>query len=160
MAGLSNGVKMQIGLASDHGGFELKEAVKAFLKSIGADPIDLGTFSEDSVDYPDFAAQVAEKVSTGRFERGILICGTGIGMSIAANKFRGVRAALVNDLYSSRFSREHTDANILVMGGRVVGKDVAKEIVRIWLETPFAGGRHQRRLEKIEALEKKNFKSD
>ena len=151
---------MQIGLASDHGGFELKEAVKAYLKSIGAEPIDLGTFSEDSVDYPDFAAQVAEKVSTGRFERGILICGTGIGMSIAANKFRGVRAALVNDLYSSRFSREHTDANILVMGGRVVGKDVAKEIVRIWLETPFAGGRHQRRLEKIEALEKKNFKSD
>jgi ribose 5-phosphate isomerase B len=151
---------MQIGLASDHGGFELKEAVKAFLKSIGAEPIDLGTFSEDSVDYPEFAAQVAEKVSTGRFERGILICGTGIGMSIAANKFRGVRAALVNDLYSSRFSREHTDANILVMGGRVVGKDVAKEIVRIWLETPFAGGRHQRRLEKIEALEKKNFKSD
>jgi ribose 5-phosphate isomerase B len=151
---------MQIGLASDHGGFELKEAVKAFLKSIGAEPIDLGTFSEDSVDYPDFAAQVAEKVSTGRLERGILICGTGIGMSIAANKFRGVRAALVNDLYSSRFSREHTDANILVMGGRVVGKDVAKEIVRIWLETPFAGGRHQRRLEKIEELEKKNFKSD
>jgi ribose 5-phosphate isomerase B len=149
---------MQIGLASDHGGFELKEAVKAFLKSIGAEPIDLGTFSEDSVDYPDFAAQVAEKVSTGRFERGILICGTGIGMSIAANKFRGVRAALVNDLYSSRFSREHTDANILVMGGRVVGKDVAKEIVRIWLETPFAGGRHQRRLEKIEALERRNFK--
>jgi ribose 5-phosphate isomerase B len=149
---------MQIGLASDHGGFELKEAVKAFLKSIGAEPIDLGTFSEDSVDYPDFAAQVAEKVSTGRFERGILICGTGIGMSIAANKFRGVRAALVNDLYSSRFSREHTDANILVMGGRVVGKDVAKEIVRIWLETPFAGGRHQRRLEKIEAFEKENFK--
>ena len=149
---------MQIGLASDHGGFELKEAVKAFLKSIGAEPIDLGTFSEDSVDYPEFAAQVAEKVSTGRFERGILICGTGIGMSIAANKFRGVRAALVNDLYSSRFSREHTDANILVMGGRVVGKDVAKEIVRIWLETPFAGGRHQRRLEKIEALEKENFK--
>lgn len=149
---------MQIGLASDHGGFELKEAVKAFLKSIGAEPIDLGTFSEDSVDYPEFAAQVAEKVSTGRFERGILICGTGIGMSIAANKFRGVRAALVNDLYSSRFSREHTDANILVMGGRVVGKDVAKEIVRIWLETPFAGGRHRRRLEKIEALERENFK--
>ena len=149
---------MQIGLASDHGGFELKEAVKAFLKSIGVEPIDLGTFSEDSVDYPEFAAQVAEKVSTGRFEKGILICGTGIGMSIAANKFRGIRAALVNDLYSSRFSREHTDANILVMGGRVVGKDVAKEIVRIWLETPFAGGRHQRRLEKIEALEAKNFK--
>ena len=149
---------MQIGLASDHGGFELKEAVKGFLKSIGAETVDLGTFSEDSVDYPEFAAQLAERVSAGKLEKGILICGTGIGMSIVANKFRGVRAALVNDLYSSRFSREHTDANILVMGGRVVGKDVAKEIVRIWLETPFAGGRHQRRLEKIEALERENFK--
>jgi len=158
MAGLSNRVKMQIGLASDHGGFELKEAMKSFLKSIGAETVDLGTFSEDSVDYPEFAAQLAERVSAGELEKGILICGTGIGMSIVANKFRGVRAALVNDLYSSRFSREHTDANILVMGGRVVGKDVAKEIVRIWLETPFAGGRHQRRLEKIEALERENFK--
>jgi ribose 5-phosphate isomerase B len=149
---------MQIGLACDHGGFELKEELKAFLKSLGAEPIDMGTFTQDSVDYPDFGIPVAEKISRGELEKGILICGTGIGMSIVANKFRGVRAALVNDLYSSRFSREHTDANILVIGGRIVGKDLAKEIVRIWLQTPFAGGRHKRRLEKIEALEREKFK--
>lgn len=149
---------MKIGLACDHGGFELKEEIKAFLKSINQDLIDLGTFSEVPVDYPDYAMLVAEKVSRGELERGILICGTGIGMSIVANKFRGVRAALVNDLYSSRFSREHTNANVLILGGRIVGKGLAKEIVRIWLTTPFEGGRHQRRLEKIEAIEKKNFK--
>ena len=149
---------MQIGLACDHGGFELKEELKVFLKTLGADPIDLGTFSEDSVDYPDFGILVAEKVSRGELGKGILICGTGIGMSVVANKFRGVRAALVNDLYSSRFSREHTDANILVIGGRVVGRELAKEIVRVWLDTPFAGGRHQRRLDKIEMLEKEKFK--
>ena len=149
---------MQIGLACDHGGFELKEELKSFLRSIGTEPIDMGTFSEDSVDYPDFGILVAEKVSRGELGRGILICGTGIGMAIVANKFRGVRAALVNDLYSSRFSREHTDANILVIGGRVVGRELAKEIVRVWLDTPFAGGRHQRRLEKIEMLEKQKFK--
>ncbi|MEW6376510.1 MAG: ribose 5-phosphate isomerase B [Thermodesulfobacteriota bacterium] len=149
---------MQIWLACDHGGFEIKEEVKAFLKSIGVEPIDMGTFNEGSVDYPDFGVLVAEKVSMGDLEKGILICGTGIGMSIVANKFRGVRAALVNDLYSARFSREHIDANILVIGGRVVGKDLAKEIVRVWLDTPFAGGRHKRRLEKIEALEKEKFK--
>ncbi|MFB3884360.1 MAG: ribose 5-phosphate isomerase B [Thermodesulfobacteriota bacterium] len=150
---------MQIGLACDHGGFELKEELKAFLRSIHADPVDMGTFTEDSVDYPDFGIQVAEKVSRGELERGILICGTGIGMSILANKFPNVRATLVHDLYSCRCSREHNDSNILVLGGRVLGKDLAKEIVKVWLETPFAGGRHKRRLEKIEALEKKNFKA-
>jgi ribose 5-phosphate isomerase B len=149
---------MQIGLACDHGGFELKEELKTFLRSMGVDSIDMGTFSEDSVDYPDFGILVAEKVSRKELEKGILICGTGIGMSIVANKFPGVRAALANDLYSSRFSREHTDANILVIGGRIVGRDLAKEIVKIWLETPFAGGRHKRRLEKIEALEREKFK--
>jgi ribose 5-phosphate isomerase B len=149
---------MQIGLACDHGGFELKEELKAFLKSLGVEPIDMGTFNENSVDYPDFGVLVAEKVSRGELEKGILICGTGIGMSIVANKFRGVRAALVNDLYSSRCSREHNDANILIIGGRIVGKELAKEIVKVWLETPFAGGRHKRRLEKIEALEKERFK--
>ena len=149
---------MQIGLACDHGGFELKEEIKTFLRSIEVEPVDMGTFTEDSVDYPDFGVLVAEKVSRGELERGILICGTGIGMSIIANKFPGVRAALVNDLYSSRCSREHNDSNILVMGGRLLGRDLAKEIVRVWLETPFAGGRHKRRLEKIETLEKKNFK--
>jgi len=149
---------MQIGLACDHGGFELKEELKTFLRSIHIEPIDMGTFTEDSVDYADFGVLVAEKVSRGELEKGILICGTGIGMSIIANKFPRVRAALVNDLYSSRCSREHNDSNILVIGGRIVGRELAKEIVKVWLETPFAGGRHKRRLEKIEALEKEKFK--
>ena len=150
---------MQIGVACDHGGFELKEELKAFLKSLGAEPMDMGTFSEESVDYPDFGVLVAEKVSRGELKKGILICGTGIGMSMVANKFPGVRAALANDLYSSRCSREHNDANILIIGGRIVGKELAKEIVKVWLETPFAGGRHKRRLEKIEAIEKEMFKN-
>ncbi|RPJ02707.1 MAG: ribose 5-phosphate isomerase B [Deltaproteobacteria bacterium] len=148
---------MQIGIASDHGGFELKEELKTFLESMGADPIDMGCFNEESVDYPDFGILVAEKVSRGEFEKGILVCGTGIGMSIVANKFPGVRATLANDLFSSRLSREHNDSNILILGGRVVGQGLAKEIVKVWLVTPFAEGRHRRRLEKIEALEKKNF---
>ncbi len=149
---------MQIGLACDHGGFELKEELKAFLRSLSIEPIDMGPSSEDPVDYPDFGARVAEKVSQGELEKGILICGTGIGMSVVANKFPGVRAALANDLYSARCSREHNDSNILIIGGRIVGKGLAKEIVKIWLETSFSGGRHKARLEKIEALEKKNFK--
>jgi ribose 5-phosphate isomerase B len=149
---------VQIGVASDHGGFELKEELKAFLKSLGAEPIDMGTFSEESVDYPDFGVLVAEKVSRGELKKGILICGTGIGMSMVANKFPRTRAALANDVYSSRCSREHNDANILIIGGRIVGKELAKEIVRVWLETPFAGGRHKGRLEKIEALEREKFK--
>jgi ribose 5-phosphate isomerase B len=146
---------MRIGIACDHGGFELKEEVKIFLKSMGVDPIDFGSFDETSVDYPDFGIQVAEKVSKAELERGILICGTGIGMSIVANRFLGVRAALANELYSARCSREHNDSNVLVLGGRIIGAGLAREIVRVWLETPFAGGRHQRRLEKIAALEKK-----
>jgi ribose 5-phosphate isomerase B len=149
---------MQIGLACDHGGFELKEELKSFLKSLGVKPVDMGAFSEESVDYPDFGVLVAEKVSRGELERGILVCGTGIGMSMVANKFPRIRAALANDLYSSRCSREHNDANILIIGGRIVGKELAKEIVKVWLETPFAGGRHSRRLEKIEALEREKLK--
>jgi len=146
---------MRIGIACDHGGFGLKEEVKTFLKSAGVDPVDFGSFDEASVDYPDFGLQVAEKVSRGELDRGILICGTGIGMSIVANRFPGVRAALANELYSARCSREHNDANVLVLGGRVVGSGLAREIVRIWLETPFGGGRHQKRLDKIVAIEKK-----
>jgi len=149
---------MRIGVACDHGGFELKEELKAFLKSLGAEPMDMGTFSEESVDSPEFGVLVAEEISRGELEKGILICGTGIGMSMVANKFPRVRAALANDLYSSRCSREHNDANILIIGGRIVGKELAKEIVKVWLETPFAGGRHKRRLEKIEALEKEKFR--
>jgi ribose 5-phosphate isomerase B len=149
---------MQIGLASDHAGFELKEELKAFLKSLGVSAIDMGTFNEESVDYPDFGVLVAEKVSRGEFEKGVLICGTGIGMAMVANKFPRVRAAVANDLYSSRCSREHNDANVLIIGGRIVGKGLAKEIVKVWLETPFAGGKHKRRIEKIEALEREKFK--
>lgn len=149
---------MQIGLACDHGGFEIKQELKDFLKGLGIEPVDMGTFHENSVDYPDFGVLVAERVSQGNLEKGILVCGTGIGMSIVANKFPGVRAALANDLYSSRLSREHNDANILVIGGRIVGRDLAKEIVKVWLDTPFSGGRHQRRLDKIKVLEKAKFK--
>lgn len=149
---------MRIGLACDHGGYELKEALKSFLRELGHDPVDLGTSSGESVDYPDYGSRAAEKVSKGELERAILVCGTGIGMSIVANKFRGVRAALVNDLFSARFSREHTDANVLAIGGRIVGRELAKEIVKVWLETDFAGGRHQRRLEKIARLEEENFR--
>jgi ribose 5-phosphate isomerase B len=149
---------MKIAIASDHGGFELKEVLKTFLTTLSVEVVDLGTPNEESVDYPDFGVPVSERVSTGEVERGILVCGTGIGMSVVANKFPRVRAALVHDLFSARFSREHNDANILVLGGRIVGKDLAKEIVRVWLNTPFAGGRHQKRLDKIAALEKRNFK--
>jgi ribose 5-phosphate isomerase B len=128
------------------------------LKSLGLKAIDMGTFNEDSVDYPDFGILVAEKVSRGELEKGVLICGTGIGMAMVANKFPRIRAAVANDLYSSRCSREHNDANVLIIGGRIVGRELAKEIVKVWLETPFAGGRHKTRIEKIEALEKEKFK--
>jgi ribose 5-phosphate isomerase B len=149
---------MKIAIASDHGGFELKEVLKAYLLSLAVEVSDLGTHNEASVDYPDFGIQVSEKVSRGEVERGILVCGSGIGMSVVANKFPRVRAALVHDLFSAKLSREHNDANILVLGGRLVGKDLAKEIVRVWLETPFTGGRHQKRLDKIAALEREKFK--
>jgi ribose 5-phosphate isomerase B len=149
---------MRIGIASDHGGFKLKEEMRAYLAELGVEPVDLGVSKEESVDYPDFGAKVAERVSRGELDRGVLLCGTGIGMSIVANKFPGVRATLANDLFSARLSREHNDSNILVLGGRVVGIDLARAIVKAWLETPFAGGRHQRRLDKIAALEKTNMR--
>jgi ribose 5-phosphate isomerase B len=144
---------MKIIIGSDHGGFELKEDLKAFLSELHVDVTDVGTHSEASVDYPDFGREVARRVSSGEFERGILICGTGIGMSMVANRFRGVRAALVHDLYTARLSRAHNDANLLVLGGRTTGKGLAREILRVWLETPFEGGRHARRVEKIQALD-------
>ncbi|KYO65404.1 ribose 5-phosphate isomerase B [Thermovenabulum gondwanense] len=140
---------MKIAVASDHGGYELKEKVVEFLKEKGYDFQDFGTFSKESVDYPDMALIVAEKVAKGEFERGILICGTGIGISIAANKVKGIRAALCNDVYSARMSRLHNDANILAMGGRVIGPGLALLIVEEWLKTPFEGGRHKVRVDKI-----------
>jgi len=119
---------------------------------------DLGCDSKDSVDYPDFAVKVAEKISQGEAERGILICGTGIGMAMIANKFKGVRAAAVSDVYSTRMTREHNDANVICFGERVVGSGVAKDIVQAFLDVSFAGGRHEKRVGKIKDLEEKNFK--
>jgi len=146
---------MKIALGSDHAGFELKEDLRAYLADLEIEGLDLGAYSPDAVDYPDVAAQVAQKVSRGEVERGLLICGAGIGMSIAANRFPGVRAALCHDSFTARVSREHNDANILVLGGRLIGKGLAREILQIWLKTEFQGGRHQRRLDKITALEEK-----
>jgi ribose 5-phosphate isomerase B len=142
-----------IAIGSDHGGVELKDYLVAFLCSRGVEVRDFGTQGCESVDYPDFSREVSLRVAQGDAERGILICTSGIGMSIAANKFPGVRAALVADLDGARTSREHNDANILVLSGSKTQKPVAQQIVITWLETPFAGGRHQRRIEKITRLE-------
>ena len=147
-----------IAIASDHAGRELKDILTAFMTELGHDVTDMGPSSDDSVDYPDYGIPVATKVSAGEIDRAVLVCGTGIGMSIVANKFDKVRAALVSDIFAARMSREHNDANVLVIGGRVVGKDLAKEIVRTWLTTDFAAGRHQRRLDKISEIEKQNKK--
>ncbi len=149
---------MKLIIASDHGGYSLKEAIIKHLRSKDMDCVDIGVTSEDSVDYPDFAEEVAAKVSTGEVDRGILVCGTGIGMAITANKFKGVRAAVVTDEFTARMSREHNDANVIALGGRVLNNDVALNIVNAWLETEFSGGRHERRLQKIQQIETKNFK--
>jgi ribose 5-phosphate isomerase B len=146
---------MLIAIGSDHAGLEMKEVVIGLLSELEYEITDYGTCQPQSVDYPDFGEKVAEAVSAGKADRGILICGTGIGMSIVANKFPHVRAALCNELFSARMSRMHNDANILVLAGRIIGRDLAKEIVRVWLETGFEGGRHQRRLDKIDFIEKK-----
>jgi ribose 5-phosphate isomerase B len=139
-------------IGCDHAAFQLKQKVIAFIRARGIEVKDVGAFSEDSVDYPDFGTQVATAVSNGQYARGILICGTGIGMSMVANRYARVRAALCNDLFAARLSRQHNDANILVMGGRVIGDILALEIVQTWLETPFEGGRHQKRIDKFDAL--------
>ena len=140
-------------IGSDHGGLELKQEIKNLLTEKGIPCEDVGTCTGDSVDYPDFGQLVARKVSTGGAEKGILICGTGIGMSIVANKFPGVRAALATDVFMATMAKEHNNANILVLGGRVLDNARAREMVTAWLETEFAAGRHQARLDKIAALE-------
>jgi ribose 5-phosphate isomerase B len=147
---------MRIAVGSDHAGFELKEDLRAFLAEQQVQVLDLGAFSGAPVDYPDVAVKVAEKVAGGEVERGLLICGTGIGMSIVANRFAGIRAAVCRDVYTARLSREHNNANILALGGRLTGKGLAREILKVWLETEFQGGRHERRLSKIAALERKS----
>ena len=142
-----------IALGADHAGYVLKEALKGWLINHGYQVLDLGTHSTESVDYPDYAGLVAESVADHKVERGLLICGTGIGMSIAANKVPGVRAALCADLYTARMSREHNNANVLALGARVTEPDRALDIVRTFLRAGFEGGRHERRLQKITALE-------
>ena len=144
---------MKITIGSDHGAVELKEEVKKVLAEYDVEINDVGTFGTESVDYPDIAEKVCAEVVSGDSERGIVLCGTGIGISIAANKIKGIRCALCNDVYSAKKSREHNDANVLAMGGRVLGLGVAGEIVRAWLTAEFEGGRHERRVNKIMALE-------
>lgn len=149
---------MKVVIGSDHAGYELKEQIKTVLKEKGCDVIDVGTESPASVDYPDFGIKAATLVGRGEVDRGVLVCGTGIGMSVIANKVKGVRAALISDLYTAIQSRKHLDANILVLGGRVIGRDLAAEITRAWIDTSFEGGRHQKRIEKIVQYEKDNLK--
>lgn len=144
---------MQVAIGSDHGGLHLKEEIKQLLAEMNISCRDFGTYSLDSVDYPDIAGVLAQAVASGEYDRGILLCGTGIGMSITANKFKGIRAALVHDVFSAQATREHNDSNILCMGERVVGFGLARLIARTWLETAFEGGRHTRRLDKISQLE-------
>ena len=143
---------MKIVIGCDHAAFRLKETVKRYLTEQGVQVDDVGAFDETSVDYPRIGIQVASQVSEGKYERGILMCGTGLGMSMVANRFAHVRAALCNDLFSAGMSRRHNNANILVMGGRVIGDVLALEIVKTWLETSFEGNRHQTRLDQFDCL--------
>lgn len=144
-----------VALGADHAGFELKEALKAWLIEGGHQVLDFGTHSPDSVDYPDYAREVGEAVASGKAERGLLVCGTGIGMAMAANKIPGIRAAACHEPFTARLSREHNAANVLALGGRITGRELAVEIVRVWLAAPFSGGRHERRVEKIGQIERR-----
>jgi ribose 5-phosphate isomerase B len=140
---------MKIAIGCDHGGIALKTVVVAVIEELGHTVVDQGCFSRESVDYPDFAAKVCDAIEAGDCERGILICGTGIGMSMAANRRPAIRAALVQEEFSARMSREHNDANVLCLGARVLGPGLAEDLVRVWLTTAFAGGRHQLRVAKF-----------
>lgn len=146
---------MKIAVAADHGGFKLKQEIIKYLEEVGLDYNDFGTYSAGSVDYPDIAAPLAEAVARGEYDLGVLCCGTGIGVSITANKVAGIRAALCHDPYSARMAREHNNANVITMGERVIGPGLAREIMAAFLEAEFTGGRHARRVEKIHNLEKK-----
>ena len=142
----------KIAIASDHGGFDLKESVIYSMREKGLEIDDLGPYSDVSVDYPDYGIKLAQAIVEQKVERGIVICGTGVGMSIVVNRFPGIRGTLCSDAYTAKMCREHNDSNILIMGGRVISKDLALEIVMIWLKTEFEGGRHQRRLDKINEI--------
>ena len=145
---------MNIAVCSDHGGFELKLRLIPFIEEIGHTVTDFGCCSEASVDYPDMAFPMAEAVAAGEYERGIAICGTGIGVSICCNKVKGIRCALCGDVLSAELTRRHNDSNVLAMGGRIIGPETAKAITRVWLETGFDGGRHENRINKITEYEK------
>jgi len=148
---------MKIAIGSDHGGFRLKEEIIKVIEKLGHEVTDYGCTCEDSVDYPDYALEVCNQVVSGKADRGILICGTGIGMSIAANKIPGIRCALVHDVFSAKATREHNDSNVLAMGERVIGPGLAAEIVSVWLSTEFSHQeRHQNRINKVKALEEKH----
>lgn len=140
---------MKIAVGSDHGGFELKELIISALRDMGQEVESVGCHSPESVDYPDLAEKVCALVQNGSCERGILVCGTGIGMSIAANRHQAIRAALCHEAFTARMSREHNNANVLCLGGRVIGPEIALDILKTWVETEFAGGRHQRRVEML-----------
>jgi ribose 5-phosphate isomerase B len=144
---------VRIAIGSDHRGFALKEALKGLLAELGHEWVDFGCQGEEPVDYPDIARPLAEAVAAGEYERGILICGSGVGMSIAANKVKGIRAALCHDTFAGRLTRRHNDANVLCLGGWCIGRGVAEDIVRLFLSEDFEGGRHARRVEKIRAME-------
>ncbi|MBQ4168135.1 MAG: ribose 5-phosphate isomerase B [Clostridia bacterium] len=145
---------MNIAVCSDHGGFELKLRLIPFIEEMGHTVTDFGCCSEASVDYPDMAFPMAEAVAAGEYERGIAICGTGIGVSICCNKVKGIRCALCGDVLSAELTRRHNDSNVLAMGGRIIGPETAKAITRVWLETGFDGGRHENRINKITEYEK------
>ncbi|MCT4784292.1 MULTISPECIES: ribose 5-phosphate isomerase B [Exiguobacterium] len=146
---------MKIAIGADHGGFNLKKDIVGLLEELGHEYKDFGTHSAESIDYPDVAIPVAEAVAAGEFDRGILICGTGIGIGIAANKVKGIRAALVHDSFSAKATRQHNDSNIMTMGERVVGPGLALDLVETWLDTSFEGGRHSNRVDKMSAYESK-----
>ena len=146
---------MRLALGADHAGYELKEELKNFLKQKEIDYYDFGTYDTKSTDYSDWGIKVAETVAKGEFERGILICGTGLGMCLTANKVPGIRATPCYGIFSARLSRQHNNSNILVLAGRITGKDLAKQIVEEWLEAKFKGGRHKRRVDKITKIENK-----
>lgn len=149
---------MKIAIGCDHGGYELKEALKQYIEGRGAEVVDFGTYSTDSVDYPVYGQKVSEAVSNKEADLGILICGTGLGMSYVANKVKGIRCACVSDVFSAEMSRLHNDANVLAIGARVVGLGLATKIVETFLGTEFEGGRHTRRVDMITAVEEKYFK--
>lgn len=150
---------MKIAVGSDHGGFLLKDVIMKYLKEKDIDFTDFGCFTTESVDYPDIGQAVGEAVAAGEYDKGIICCGTGIGISISANKVPGVRAALCGDCFSAKASREHNDANVLALGERVIGAELAKMIVDTWLNSEFQGGRHSRRVEKIAKIEEKYRRS-